>query len=122
MIRDFCGISKSRFVDEIKELKEAIDTNAAPAGVSGKTIDAIDSVRSIGNIGAHMERDINVIVDLYPDEAQMLIELIELLFSEWYVARQQRQECLARVTSLSAAKKAELEAAKLTAIPSPAQP
>ena len=29
---------------------------------------AIDAVRSIGNIGAHMEKDINLIVDVDPEE------------------------------------------------------
>lgn len=37
-------------------------------------------VREIGNIGAHMEADINVIIDVDPDEAQILIDLVELLF------------------------------------------
>jgi hypothetical protein len=45
-------------------------------------VEAIDIVRNIGNIGAHMEADINVIVDVDPDEAQTLIELIETLFLE----------------------------------------
>ena len=44
------------------------------------SVDAIDAVRKIGNIGAHMERDINLIVDIDPNEAAILIGLIELLF------------------------------------------
>jgi hypothetical protein len=34
-------------------------------------VDAIDHVRKIGNIGAHMEADINVIVEVEPKEAQI---------------------------------------------------
>ena len=34
---------------------------------------AIEAVRSVGNIGAHMENDINVIVDVEPEEAKLLI-------------------------------------------------
>ena len=49
-------------------------------------------VRKIGNIGAHMEADINVIVDVDRNEAQVLIELAELLFEEWYVAAETRKE------------------------------
>ncbi|MCJ2125101.1 DUF4145 domain-containing protein [Methylobacterium sp. J-077] len=122
MIRDFCNISRGRLIDEIKALRKAIDEGAAPAGVTSETVDAIDSVREVGNIGAHMEKDINVIVDVDPDEAQILIELIELLFEDWYVARNARQQRLAKVTALSAAKTAQLEAAKLAALPKPETP
>ena len=63
MIRDFCGISKHRLIYEISELRERVDQGRAPPGVQPDTVDAIDHVRQIGNIGAHMEADINVIVD-----------------------------------------------------------
>jgi len=35
------------------------------------TWEAIDAVRKLGNIGAHMEKDINVIVDVDPEEAEL---------------------------------------------------
>jgi hypothetical protein len=82
MIRDFCKISKHRLIDEIKELRKRVNEDQAPLGVQPDTVDAIDHVRKIGNIGAHMETDINVIVDVDPNEAQVLIELAELLFEE----------------------------------------
>jgi hypothetical protein len=41
----------------------------------------------LGNIGAHMEADVNVIVDVEAGEAKLLIGLIETLVDEWYVAR-----------------------------------
>lgn len=97
MIRDFCGIVRKRLVDEIRDLRKATDAGSAPRGVQPDTIDAIDHVRSIGNIGAHMEADIDVIVEVDPDEAQRLIELLELLFDEWYVARHARAEKLAAI-------------------------
>lgn len=92
MIRDFCKISKNRLIDEINELKSRIENGTAPSGVAADTMDAIDAVRSVGNIGAHMEKDINVIVDIDPGEAQSLIGLIEILLEEWYVARHTRQK------------------------------
>lgn len=64
MIRDFWGITKSRLVDEIDELQGKIDST---------TWKAIDAVRKVGNIGAHMEKDINLIVDVDPNEANLLI-------------------------------------------------
>jgi len=38
-------------------------------------------------------------------EAQLLLDLIEMLFDEWYVARHQRQQRLARIAQASAEKK-----------------
>lgn len=81
MIRDFWGISKSRLVDEINELQSKI-----PA----QQWKVIDGIRRIGNIGAHMEKDINLIVDIDPDEAQKLIKLIEHLLEQWYVNRHEQ--------------------------------
>lgn len=104
MIRDFCRISRSRLVEEIRELRSQIDSGSAPMGVQSDTIDAIDHVRSIGNIGAHMEADINVIVDVDPNEAQTLINLLELLFEEWYVARETRRQRLEAIGVVATAK------------------
>lgn len=112
MIRDFCGISLPTLAREIGELKKRVDANGAPKGVEAETMDAIDAVRSIGNIGAHMESDINVIVDVETGEAQALIELIELLFEDWYIAKHKRQERLGAITAIAAEKKGLKEAAK----------
>jgi hypothetical protein len=96
LIRDYWGISKSRLFDEINELKGKVDT---------ATWDAIDAVRSIGNIGAHMEKDINLVIDVEPEEAELLIGLIEILLKDWYVARNERQQHLAGIVSVAQAKK-----------------
>jgi Domain of unknown function (DUF4145) len=101
MIRDFCGVTKNRLIDEIKELKSQADEHRAPAGIQPDIIDAIDAVRKIGNIGAHMEKDINIIVDVDPDEARTLIELLELLFREWYVARHDRVQRIASISAIA---------------------
>jgi hypothetical protein len=105
IIRDFCGISRNRLIGEINELRRLVDAGQAPPGVQADAVDAIDHVRQIGNIGAHMEGDINVIVDVDPDEAQVLIGLTELLFDEWYVAREQRTQRLAKLRVIAAEKK-----------------
>lgn len=112
MIRDFCKISKGRLVDEIEELRRRVNEGAAPSGVTEDTVEAIDHVRSVGNIGAHMEKDIDLIVDVDPGEAEALIQLIEMLFDEWYVARHRRAERLARVKTIAVEKKEALETAK----------
>lgn len=97
MIRDFWGISKSRLIDEIKALEDKVDP---------ETWGAIDAIRDLGNIGAHMEKDINIIVEVDPDEAQMLIDLIELLVKEWYIARYNREQRVSGIKKLAAEKKA----------------
>jgi Domain of unknown function (DUF4145) len=97
MIRNFWGITKGRLFDEIEALRDKTDR---------LTWEAIDAVRKIGNIGAHMEKDINVIVDVEPEEAQKLIELIELLVKDWYVTRHEREERLKAIVKVKDAKEA----------------
>ena len=107
MIRDFCGISERTLKREIDKLSALSASGDLPKGVSEDAIEAIDSIRSVGNIGAHMESDINVIVDIDPDEAKLLIALIEQLFEEWYVARYNREQRLEKVKELAKQKEAE---------------
>ena len=104
MIRHFCGISKARLIDEITALREAVETGKAPRGVTIESVDAIDHVRKIGNIGAHMEKDVDLIVDIDPGEAQVLTELIEMLFDEWYVEQQTRTDRLKKIAAIGAEK------------------
>jgi len=91
ILRDFWKVKPGRLVDEIEQVKDKIDPI---------TWDAIEAVRKLGNIGAHMEKDINVIVDVDPEEATLLIGLVETLLKEWYVAREERK---ARMTAVIAA-------------------
>lgn len=106
MIRHFCGISKARLIDEVNALREAVEGGSAPRGVTIESIDAIDHVRKIGNIGAHMEKNVDLIVDIDPGEAQTLIELIEMLFDEWYVEQHNRTERLKKIASIGEKKAA----------------
>lgn len=97
MIRDFWGITKSRLIDEIEALKDKTDA---------LTWEAIDSTRKIGNVGAHMEKDINLILDVDADEADLLIWLIELLVKDWYITRHERQQRLNAIVQAKDAKEA----------------
>jgi len=119
MIRDFCKIAEGTLAAEINKLDALVKAGHAPAGVLPETVEAIDHVRSIGNIGAHMEKDINVIVDVEPDEAQSLIHLIEMLFQEWYAARDARQKKLARVAQIAKEKKEALTVLKTQKLETP---
>jgi uncharacterized protein DUF4145 len=115
MIRDFCKISRKTLDQEIKALRALLNEGTAPRGVTPESVDGIDHVRSVGNIGAHMEADVNMIVDIESGEAQMLIELIETLFDEWYVAQHKREQRFAGVKALAETKKAEVAQVKAVA-------
>lgn len=120
IIRDFTGIAKTRLIDEIKALRKAIDDGSADRSITPETVDAIDHVRGVGNIGAHMERDIDLIVPVDNGEAQALIELVEMLFDEWYGAREKRKNRLARIENIAVEKKAILSDLKdQKVLPSP---
>ena len=96
IIRDYWKVSKARLIDEIEAIKDKVDP---------LTWQAIDAVRHIGNIGAHMEKDINLIIDVDPQEAGLLIGLIEMLIKDWYIVRHQREDQLRAVVELSDEKK-----------------
>lgn len=92
IIRDFWWISKSRLVDEINELDGKIDP---------LIFQAIDATRKIWNIWAHMEKDINLIIDVEPEEAEKLIKLIEILFKECYITKFEREKNLKEIIWIS---------------------
>ena len=92
MIRDFWGISKNRLIDEIAALEEKVDTT---------TWSGIDAIRKLGNIGAHMEKDIDTIIGVDPDEAKLLRELIEMLIKDLYMNRFERQEKITKLTQIA---------------------
>jgi hypothetical protein len=96
MIRDFWKISKNRLADEINALRDKVDSTIW---------DAIDGVRHVGNISAHMEKDIDIIVDVEPEEAGQLIWLIEVLIKDWYINRAEREARLRDLKGMVAAKK-----------------
>lgn len=99
MIRDFHRVSlKKTLKQEIESIKDIIETD---------TREAIDAVRTIWNIWAHMEKDINTIIDVDPNEAQLLIELIELLIQEWYITRHKRQENTKKIIEIAKEKNSQ---------------
>lgn len=98
MIRDFWGIEKKNLYEEISALK-----NQIPADLWS----SIDALRQLGNIGAHMEKDTNVIVDIDPNEANSLIQLIELLMKEWYINREERKNLFSSIITTNQTKQSE---------------
>lgn len=97
MIRDYWGIVKGSLHNEITALKEKIQPDLWQA---------IDNLRQLGNIGAHMERDTNLIVEIDPGEAEKLIKLIELLMKEWYINREERNKLFGDIFQINSDKQA----------------
>ena len=48
-----------------------------------------------------MEEDINLIIDVDPNEAAALIKLIEMLIKDWYIAKQERSNNLTSVIDMA---------------------
>ena len=98
MIRDYWGIHEKNLNAEITSLKGRVP----PAQWK-----AIDALRKVGNIGAHMEKDVNIIIDIEPYEAKKLLKLIELLIEKWYIARHDEEMLLADIEGIADAKESE---------------
>jgi hypothetical protein len=98
IIRNFWKVKPGKLFDEIEQIKAKVDID---------TWEAIDSVRSIGNIGAHMEKDINLIIDVDPNEAELLLNLIETLIKDWYINSAERKNRLQQIKSIASAKSKE---------------
>ena len=92
MIRDFWNIKKSKLADAINELQNKVTSSQWKA---------IDSVRKIGNIGAHMESDINTIVEVDSGEAEKLLKLIELLIDKWYITRHDEEQLFLEISNIA---------------------
>ncbi len=103
MLRDFCKIKKSTLHKEIEELKKKVNERSIP-GVTEESIRSIDSIRKMGNIGAHMEKPTGMLIDIEPNEAHLLIRLIEALFNDWYVTRYDRQQRLKNIQAMTTKK------------------
>ena len=92
MIHDFWNIHEKNLNAEITQLKTK---------VTASQWKAIDAVRNIGNIGAHMEHDVDRIIDVDPDEASKLIRLIEHLIEKWYIDRHDAEELYEELADIS---------------------
>lgn len=102
MIRNYWDVKPDTLYNEILAIEDKVD----PLIWQG-----IESIRKVGNIGAHMERDINLIIDVNPEEADALIQMVEMLLDDWYVARHNKQQKLMRIQQI-AQEKAEAKKAK----------
>lgn len=96
MIHDYWGIKNQNLNAEITSLKDEIPSAQWRA---------LNGLRQIGNISAHMENDVNIIIDIEPDEALKLQKLIELLMEKWYINRHDEEQLSADLVGIADEKK-----------------
>ena len=107
IVRDFWNIPASKMGNlgaEISYIRDRIDED---------TFESIKAVREVGDIGAHMEKSVDTIVDVEPEEAALLIELIETLVLDWYVAKHRRANRNKQLQDTVAAKRSAKKASKV---------
>lgn len=99
MIRDYWSISgKKNLYQEINSIEDKVDP---------QVLKVLSGVRELGNIGAHMEQDIDLIIDIDPGEATQLIKLIEYLIEQWYIKRHETDELLKSIVSINGDKQSK---------------
>lgn len=98
MIHDFWNIKGRNLNCEISSLKDKI---------SPLEWKVLDSHRKLGNIGAHMEKDINTIVDIDEHEAENLLKLIEYLLKNWYIKDYETKQLFTDITEIAKIKETQ---------------
>lgn len=83
IIRDFHKIKPDTLYKEISQLEGVIPASQYKV---------LHSLRQLGNIGAHFEKDVSLIVEIDVDEAEKLIKLIEYLFEKWYIEQKETED------------------------------
>lgn len=110
MIRHRWEISLPTLHSELVAIKDRCDPDV---------YEALMALKAVGNIGAHPERDVSLMIDVDVDEAKELLEFLHLLDQEWYVIPADRAKRLKKVVALEESKQAAREA--FTAGVSPAR-
>lgn len=92
MIRDFWQVQPGSLGDEFRQIKGTVDP---------LTWEAIESVRQTGMVGARMDNEGSEIPGTEPGEADLLINLIETLIHDWYIARRERRKRLESIRQIA---------------------
>lgn len=96
IIRNFHDVKPANLYNEIKQLEGKIPASQ---------YNVLHSLRQIGNIGAHLEDDVNLIVDINKDEAEKLIKLLEHLFKVWYIDHHETENLYSSINAINDEKK-----------------
>lgn len=69
--------------------------------VRQEVVEALESIRKMGKFKALPEDDVRVIVDISPMEAKRVIEIIEILLHDWFVAPEEHNKRLSELRSIA---------------------
>lgn len=113
MVRDRWSVKGRTLHEEIQKIEANCDPDLYRA---------LMGIKFIGNIGAHPEQDINLIVDVETGEVDALLKVITILDDEWYVSRAARQTRLEAVHALHTAKDEGRAASAMASLAPPSLP
>ena len=101
---DFC---RAALKDWGSKAKYFVTLQCVKPACLNRCVNRVAPVRKDKRTGnTDIERLVKIVVDVDANEAQTLIELTELLFDEWYVAREARSKRLEHLKSIADAKSA----------------
>lgn len=98
MIRDRFNASGKNLFQEIDSIKDQIYK---------EEFEILDSIRNIGNIGAHQENDLELIIKIEPHEAELVLYALEHLIEEWYIKESDRLKKFNYLKKIAADKKSQ---------------
>lgn len=88
-----------------KSLNDQID--AITDKISPQLQSAIDSVRRVGNIAIHLSKTPEFITEIEPNEAELLLQIIDMCIDQWYIFEHVANQRVDEVNQLAAKKEAE---------------
>lgn len=92
ILRDRWDAHGKSLYDEIDSVKNVVPENDWMA---------MHALRQTGNIGAHMEQDVNLIIDIDNNEAQLILQMVEYLIQHWYIDIPKNNQTLSDVIELN---------------------
>jgi hypothetical protein len=100
MIRDFFGISKRTLWEELQAIQAQLPV---------ELFESLKAMKNVGNAGAHPiladapeAADVSSLLDVEPHEAEVMLEMVQLLAAKWYETRRKEQETLERIRKAKA--------------------
>lgn len=101
MIRDVFKVEGKNLYNEIDAIQDSVDPT---------TLKALHSLRQLGNIGAHMEKNINMILEIEPYEAEKLLKLVEYFIKIWYIDVHDKEELCREIIAINTDKQLQRDA------------
>jgi transcriptional regulator with XRE-family HTH domain len=93
MIKDFFGEKLGQHVNRKLSLNSLIKLLQVENIIDANSIKVLNRMRAAGNNAAHFETDTPTIFDVKNvADVQIMIEVIEYLFQEWYIKRERENE------------------------------